>query len=329
MQSARPSVHVGVGDWMPRITLPLACGRLFDSWDPATSGMAWSTGSACRRRHAGRRAGWLRDPAARGLQRPRRAFGPIRSCVIDRLGECDSLRRREPLAIVVDAAGRVAAVVPHPTADDVASLVTQLYRASTPAVIHAQAPVLLLERVVETDLCAALIDYWQHHDKLANRGRLGGRQCRQQRHQAAAGRAGRRSAAVHAAARLPGAPRRAGILRAFHIGIMVIEAPIIGCYDADCGGRFGRRRDNTSSPPPTASSPSPSTSTRIESTTAASSGSPSSVASSTGRPRAVRGLLLIAAARGRAGDARPPFGAFTFLSASGPGLNPDASSRRV
>ena len=37
------------------------------------------------------------------------------------------------------------------------------------------------------------------------------------------------------------------ILRAFHVGIMVIEAPIIGCYDADCGGRFGRHRDNTSS----------------------------------------------------------------------------------
>ena len=36
------------------------------------------------------------------------------------------------------------------------------------------------------------------------------------------------------------------ILRAFHIGIMVIEAPIIGCYDADSGGHFGRHRDNTS-----------------------------------------------------------------------------------
>ena len=60
--------------------------------------------------------------------------------------------------------------LPHPRlAGDVASRATQLYRASTPAVIHAQAPVLLLERVVESDLCAALIDYWQHHDKLANR----------------------------------------------------------------------------------------------------------------------------------------------------------------
>ena len=28
---------------------------------------------------------------------------------------------------------------------------------------------------------------------------------------------------------------------------MVIEAPIVGCYDTDCGGRFGRHRDNTSS----------------------------------------------------------------------------------
>ena len=171
MQSARPSVHVGVGDWMPRITLPLACGGLFDSWDPATSGMACVY--------------WLGMPPASLLadalagcetllhvvcSTPDVLSSHHPSCMIDRLGELlHAFGASEPLAIVVDAAGRVVAVVPHPTSGDVASRVTQLYRASTPAVIHAQAPVLLLERVVESDLCAALIDYWQHHDKLANR----------------------------------------------------------------------------------------------------------------------------------------------------------------
>ena len=153
----------------------------------------------------------------------------------------------EPLAIVVDAAGRVVAVVPHPTPGDVASRVTQLYRASTPAVIHAQAPVLLLERVVESDLCAALIDYWQHHDKLANR--VG----------SAEGNVVNSDIKRRLDVQLDDPPlfmrlrdclvRRVApaILRAFHIGIMVIEAPIVGCYDTDCGGRFGRHRDNTSS----------------------------------------------------------------------------------
>src|SRR4029450_7084827 len=35
-----PPASVSVGDWMPRITLPLTSGRLFDSWDPTTSGHA-------------------------------------------------------------------------------------------------------------------------------------------------------------------------------------------------------------------------------------------------------------------------------------------------
>src|SRR5262245_43611996 len=38
----RPQLHaaVSIGDPMPRITLPFATGGLFDSWDPATSGLA-------------------------------------------------------------------------------------------------------------------------------------------------------------------------------------------------------------------------------------------------------------------------------------------------
>ena len=40
MARPQPSVAVTIGDPMPRITLPLASGGLFDSWNPTTAGMA-------------------------------------------------------------------------------------------------------------------------------------------------------------------------------------------------------------------------------------------------------------------------------------------------
>ena len=76
------------------------------------------------------------------------------SCLLDRLGELGrAFASNGPLAIIVDAGGRVAEVLPQPTPDAIAARVTQLYAASQPAVVQAKAPVLLLERVVDPSLC--------------------------------------------------------------------------------------------------------------------------------------------------------------------------------
>ncbi|HLM15655.1 MAG TPA: hypothetical protein VK362_24860, partial [Reyranella sp.] len=124
---------------------------------------------------------------------------------------------------------------------------TQLYAASRPAVVQAKAPVLLLERVVDPGLCRTLIDYWQRKDKISNT--VGGLQGN-----VVNGDIKRRHDVQLDDPRLFVALRDClvrrvvpAILRAFHISIMVIEAPIIGCYDVESGGRFGRHRDNTSS----------------------------------------------------------------------------------
>jgi hypothetical protein len=242
---------VGIGDWMPRITLPLTSGRLFDSCDPTTSGHG--------------RVYWLGAPSAAvaaALANPLAACETLLhvvtaappdssdgypSCLLDRLGELGrAFASHGPLAIIVDSAGRVADVLPQPTAADVAARVTQLYAASRPAVVQARAPVLLLERVVDPGLCRALIDYWQCNDKVSDT--VGGSQGN-----VVNGDVKRRHDVQLDSSRLFEPLRDClvrrvvpAILQAFHIGIMVIEAPIIGCYDADCGGRFGRHRDNTS-----------------------------------------------------------------------------------
>src|SRR5262245_53998953 len=164
MPRHQPSMSVGVGDWMPRITLPLASGPLFDSWDPATSGMA--------------RVYWLGAPPAASFADQLAACETLlhvvssqpseglSSCLVDRLGEFGhAFEVAGPLAVVVDASGRVAAVLADPRPEEVAARAMQLYRASSPAVVQARAPVLLLDRVIEVDLCRALIDYWRDHDK--------------------------------------------------------------------------------------------------------------------------------------------------------------------
>ena len=252
MARSLPSASVSVGDWMPRITLPLTSGRLFDSWDPATSGHA--------------RVYWLGAPSAAIIAPLARSLAACETllhvvtatppdspneyspCLLDRLGELGrAFASHGPLAIIVDAAGRVADVRPQPTPDAIAARVTQLYSASRPAVVQAKAPVLLLERVVDPDLCRTLIGYWQCRDKVSNT--VGGLQGN-----VVNGDVKRRHDVQLDDPRLF-VPLRdclvrrvvPAILRAFHIGIMVIEAPVIGCYDADCGGRFGRHRDNTSS----------------------------------------------------------------------------------
>jgi predicted 2-oxoglutarate/Fe(II)-dependent dioxygenase YbiX len=254
MQRHQPPVNVTIGDPMPRIMLPSASGPLFDSWDPMTAGLA--------------RVYWLgATPAAAEMDKlvdtltthetllhfvaPTKppALPPGHpSWILDRAGELSqAFGTTGALAIVVDAAGRVAGLLPSPTSEGVIAMAAQLYMASAPVVVQAKAPVLLLDRVVEPELCQALIDYWERNDKLANRvGSQTGNVVnadvkRRQDVQLDDPKlfVDLRDCLVRRV--MP------AMLQAFHIQIEVIEAPMIGCYDAASGGWFRRHRDNTSS----------------------------------------------------------------------------------
>jgi len=244
---------VSVGDWMPRITLPTASGNLFDSWDAADCGLA--------------RTYWIGAPPAASAAtlladtlagcetllhmvtaQPPPDPGGFSSWLVDCEGELGrAVGASGPLAVIVDAAGRMAALLPAPTPDGVAALAMRLYMASTPVVVQARAPVLLLDRVVDPALCRELIEYWQGSDKVANTvGCPAGNVVN-------ADTKRRQDAQLDDPAlfvRLrDGLVRRVApaILQAFHTRIMVIEAPLVGCYDAASGGVFRRHRDNTSS----------------------------------------------------------------------------------
>ncbi len=252
--TARPQspADVSIGDPMPRITLPLASGGLFDSWDPMTWGLAivyWlgapaeasvmaqlaDTLSACET---------LLYFVAAALPE---SLGGYPSWLLDRANELGrAFGSNGPLGIVVDPAGRVAALLPTPTPDGVAVLATRLYAASTPAVVRAKAPVLMLDRVVEPPLCQTLIEYWRRRDKVADVvGSAAGNvvNAEVKRRQDVQLDDPKLFAQVRDCVARRVVPV---IAQAFHSRIMVIEAPIIGCYDVASGGWFRRHRDNTS-----------------------------------------------------------------------------------
>ena len=159
---------------MPRIVLPDTAGTMFDSWDQTVSGRVhvyWLSGSletSVAERLAASLAA-LETELHVVASAPASAPGNGVSCLVDRSNDLSrAVGMTGPCAVVVDTAGRLAALVPEPTADDTVALATRLFDASAPAVVWAQAPVLLLDKVVESSLCDKLIDHWRRGDKLTD-----------------------------------------------------------------------------------------------------------------------------------------------------------------
>jgi predicted 2-oxoglutarate/Fe(II)-dependent dioxygenase YbiX len=237
---------------MPRITLPSASGSLFDSSDQMTAGQArvyWlgllTASEATRLADALSGCESLLHVVA-AVAPPASQNYP--SWVLDPAGELGrAFGATGPIAIVVDAAGRVAAVLPLPTPDGVVALATKLFTATTPTVVQAKAPVLLLERVMEPAFCQTLMEYWRRGNQVANRvGASSGNVVNEDIKRRIDVQVDDPSLFVEVRDCLV---RRVvpAILQAFHTRINVSEAPIVGCYDADAGGKFRAHRDNTSS----------------------------------------------------------------------------------
>jgi Uncharacterized iron-regulated protein len=249
---AQRAPELSVGDPMPRITLPLSSGTLFDSWDAARSGFmrVYWTGvlpvGACTATQLAR----LTDCEATlyvVASRPVDGFDADIPCIVDRNGEFGhAFGASGPLAIVVDAGDRVAAVLPVPSLEDVAAFVEHLHAATEPVVMRAAAPVLLLSRILDADLCRRLVAYWQGRDKVASivgsdAGNVVDAHTKRRLDTSL------EDPALFVSVRDALVRRVApAIEQASHVRTSVIEMPCIGCYDALTGGWFRRHRDNTS-----------------------------------------------------------------------------------
>lgn len=244
--------RLSIGDPMPRILLAQATGGAFDSWHQANAGQAhvyWldaATALAASRELPPALTACEADWHVVAEVPPPTELGNL-PWLIDPRGElARAVGVSGPAAVIVDAAGRLAAVMKEANGQDAVSVVERLHAASAPATVQLQAPVLLVDRVLEPELCARLIAHWEKGDKRTD---------------GVASTAGaanadsdikRRSDVPVDDAALYGALRDAlvrrvmpAILQAFQTRIVQIELPRIGCYEAESGGWFRRHRDNT------------------------------------------------------------------------------------
>ncbi|HEY2870869.1 MAG TPA: 2OG-Fe(II) oxygenase [Reyranella sp.] len=238
---------------MPRIALPVATGGLFDSWDQAHAGQIQVYWLDCDSAHAAVRAlsGLLATCEARlcvvAPAPPPEPADAGAAWLVDKPGDLGrAVGVNGAAAIVIDASGVLAAVVRDPTPEAVAAIVAALHGASEPGIAPAHAPVLTIDRAIDGELCAALIEHWHKGDKLAD-----GVASAAGASQAGADTKRRRDVPVDDK-RLFGALRNGlvrrvvpAILRAFQTRIVQIELPRVGCYDSESGGWFRRHRDNT------------------------------------------------------------------------------------
>ena len=144
--------------------------------------------------------------------------------------------------VVLDAGARVAAMAAD--ADAALAACSALYHASTPTVIVGNAPVLLLEDLLEPEFCRAMIEMWEAGKKIDD----GVASAKDQHADSTIKR--RRDVYIDDRAtyevfaermRMRVVPE---IRRAFQAQMVSFEAPRIGCYDSDNAGYFSRHRDN-------------------------------------------------------------------------------------
>jgi predicted 2-oxoglutarate/Fe(II)-dependent dioxygenase YbiX len=251
MPDSTTSLHLTVGDPMPRIALPLAAGGVFDSWDQAHAGriqVYWPDGDSTRAA-----AQVLSGPLAACeaefrviASAPPQAADVGPAVLVDKAGDLGRAIGASNAAIIIDASGVLAAIVRDPTPEAVAAIVARLHGASEPGIVQGHAPVLLIDRAIDNDLCTALIEHWGRGNKLADGVASAGGAS-----QADADTKRRRDVPVDDK-RLFGVLRDSlvrrvvpAILRAFQTRIVQIELPRVGCYDSASGGWFRRHRDNT------------------------------------------------------------------------------------
>lgn len=237
---------------MPRILLAQPGGGAFDSWHQANAGQAhlyWLDTATARA------AAEQLTPALPACEAnwhvvaetpPPAELGDLPWLIDPRGDLARALGVSGPAAVIVDASGRLAAVMNKASGHEALAVVERLHAATAPATVQLQAPVLLVERVLEPDLCSRLIAHWQKGDKRSDGvASVGGAAN-------ADSEIKRRSDVPVDDAALYGVLRDAlvrralpAILQAFQTRIVQIEMPRIGCYDAQSGGWFRRHRDNT------------------------------------------------------------------------------------
>jgi predicted 2-oxoglutarate/Fe(II)-dependent dioxygenase YbiX len=256
MPQPAPPQRIVPGDPLPRIALPGADGRIVDLGDQRLAGgtlLLWFADSV--------EATWLEQldrclPAFAAVdaaacivsRRPLPGSGETPLRLIDTAGGLAAMLGATPPALVVgNARGRLHAVTGDMRPEAALAIAQTLHAAQPEGRLAAQAPVLMVDGVLEPALRQRLIAHWQAGSKLTDGVAAGGQaafvsdRAMKRRQDVVVDEIGLYGELRERFARrvLP------EIRKAFNVRITEMEAPRIGCYAAADGGWFRRHRDNT------------------------------------------------------------------------------------
>jgi predicted 2-oxoglutarate/Fe(II)-dependent dioxygenase YbiX len=256
MSQPAPQQKIVPGDPLPRIALPGADGCIVDLGDQRLAGrtlLLWFADSVD--------AAWL-DQLDRCL--PALTAVDAAVCVVSRqplpgseaiplrlidaaAGLAAMLGATPPALVIGDARGRLHAVTGDVRPETALDIARALHAAQPEGRLAAQAPVLMVDGVLELALRQRLMAHWRAGSKLTD-GVAAGSQAAFVADRAVK----RRQDVVVDEIELYGALReRFGrrvlpeIRKAFNVRVTEMEAPRVGCYAATDGGWFRRHRDNT------------------------------------------------------------------------------------
>ncbi len=147
---------------------------------------------------------------------------------------------------IISPEGRLAARFGDRELDKAVAFCVTHHASQTAAQVTGFAPVLVIEEVLEPELCSRLIEFWDAAPKEPDTGA-------DQGHEAAlAGIKRRTDAMIQDGPLFDEIKARVGrrvlpfLGRAFQMMVASMEAPRVGCYAAENDGAFGRHRDNVS-----------------------------------------------------------------------------------
>ncbi len=243
------------GDFLPRMTLPDGAGQLVDLsdldraghpiilWFAADSGAALS--SLDGQRAALEACDGLAFVVAAGASPPGSVIDAAMLYDPDRMF-AKGLLGADAGIVVIDPMQRLHAVLPADALGEAVAACQGMHARTSEDFATPHAPVLVIENVLEPDLCQRLMDYWDSGTKSkdAVAGADGVRADRSAKR--------RSDVMITDKALFEEIRERIGnrvigeIHRAFGVGITNFEPFRIGCYDAAEQGEFKRHRDNTS-----------------------------------------------------------------------------------
>ena len=253
--------EIVIGDFVPKITLPDKTGKSVELTDQLIAGntlVLWFLDEKPGKIDWQKIDPFLEETQSAevltflivcGRKSPKKA-GSSNKKVTELYDEENAVRKlfgiAGPSIIVIDPNNRLAGIDTSSNVNQIINTCKFIHNDSEALAANHQAPVMVMKDVLEPELCAELLRYWDDGEKRADGVSLGSssnstakKEIKKRNDVVLLDEALFNRVKARIVSRL--APE---LIKAFHFRTASMEALRIGCYDAAEEGHFARHRDN-------------------------------------------------------------------------------------